>query len=135
DDIQIEKTKKCPICKEVFDVKDTRTKKKVKKSFTITKVYCPICKSLIDEKREDLTKVDKLVEVEEKVIKEYTNNERYAEIKRLIKECTSSNELWGKYILKSIIKAGNLELLDQALQKGTKDRTTFKKVLSYRGED
>jgi superfamily II DNA or RNA helicase len=135
DDENMDKTMKCPHCKEIFHTSEMKIKKKVKKKFIVTRKKCPLCNKLIDELRTDLVEVEKLRKIEEAKNKTYTNEERYDIIKKLVVECTSAKPLWAKYILRSIIKAKNLELLDQALNKGTQPKTTFKKILEYRGQD
>ncbi len=129
-----EKTTKCPHCKNVFDSKDIKIKKKTKKKFIITRKYCPICKEMIDEIRADLTQIKKLRKIEEAKTKVYTNQERYIIICDLISEHTSAKRSWARHILKAIIANDNIKLLDQAINKGTTTRTLWKKIMDMKGD-
>ncbi len=120
---------KCRGCLEVFPFNETKRKKKITKKLIKTKIYCPHCGELIDEKIDKLS-APKIVKIEEEELEPLSYKERREVINNLIVEFTSKKISWGYFILRYISETDRDELLDQAIRKGTTNRTLWKKIMT-----
>ncbi|WBC28492.1 DNA helicase [Thiohalocapsa phage LS06-2018-MD03] len=120
---------KCALCDEVSPRADFKVKKKTTKKSITTKYWCPVCGKLCKESRQDLSEIKKMQKVKKKKIKKLNYADRKVIVSKLVTEFTKSNPKWSHYILTIINKADKSELLDQAIAKGTTDKTLWKKIM------
>ena len=120
---------RCNLCGEVSPTSSFSIKKKTTKKFIITKYTCPCCGDVCNEKRQDLTEIDKLQEVKSKNIPKLTYQERKEIVRKLVEEFTKAKPSWSHYICTTINASGRGQLLDQAIAKDTTSKTLWKKVM------
>ena len=121
---------RCNLCGEVSPTCEFSIKRKTTKRFIITKYTCPSCGEMCDEKRQDLTEINKLEEIKTEVVPKLTYQERKAIVKDLVEEFTNAKPSWSHYICTIINSTGRGKLLDQAIHKGTSNKTLWNKVMN-----
>ena len=124
-----ESTLRCDLCGEVSPRNEYSIKKKTTKRVIISKYTCPKCQKVCKEERQDLTLIDKIEKVEELDVPKLSFKERKEIVSGLVEEMTNAKPSWSHFICQVINTTGRGNLLDQAIAKGTTDKTLWKKVM------
>lgn len=124
-----ESAMKCVLCNEVSPANTFSIKKRVTKKSIIQEFTCPACGEMCRETRQPLTKAENVGRVDEVEVKKLSFKERKEIVGDLVEEFTRAKKTWSHFIVTAINTTGRTELLEQAIAKGTTDKTLWKKVM------
>ncbi len=120
---------RCDLCNEVSPRNTFSIKKRVTKKSIIQEFTCPACEQMCKETRVPLAKAENVGRVDEIEVKKLSFKERKEIVGNLVEEFTRAKKTWSHYIVTAINTTGRTELLEQAIAKGTTDKTLWKKVM------